>query len=51
MVGKLEERVSLKKLPPIDENIFYKINLYGTRKESEGSYILYNGNTLWLMNK
>lgn len=46
MVGKLEKRVPLKKLPPIDGNTSYKINLYGTRKESEGSYILYNGNTL-----
>jgi len=46
MVGKLDERAPLKKLPSIDENISYKINLYGTRKESEESYILYNGNTL-----
>ena len=46
MVGKLDEMAPLKKLPPINENISYKINLYGTRKESEESYILYNGNTL-----
>lgn len=46
MVGKLEERVPLKKLSPIEEEINYKINLYGIRKESKGNYILYNGSTL-----
>jgi len=46
MVRKLEESVPLKKLPSINENILYKINLYGTRKESNNSYILYNGGTL-----
>jgi len=46
MIKKLTKKTPLKKLPSIDKNTFYKINLYGTRKESEDSYILYNGGTL-----
>lgn len=46
MIKKLTKKTPLKKLPSIDKNTLYKINLYGTRKESEDSYILYNGGTL-----
>ncbi len=46
MVGILNEKMPLKKLPPIEEDRLYKVNLYGTRKEDEGKYILYNGKTL-----
>jgi len=46
MVGKLEEKVQLKKLPQIDDEKNYQINLYGTRKEGEDRYILYNDGTL-----
>jgi len=46
MVAILEEKSELKKLPTIDKNISYRVNLYGTRKEGEDRYILYNGGTL-----
>lgn len=46
MVGKLEEKAQLKKLPQIDGERNYQINLYGTRREGEDKYILYNGGTL-----
>ncbi len=46
MVGKLEKMVVTEILPSVDENINYKVNLYGTRKEKEEEYLLYNGGTL-----
>ena len=46
MVGILSRKMPLKKLPPIEKDVLYKINLYGTRKEDEGKYVLYNGRTL-----
>jgi len=46
MIGRLDEAAQLKKLPLIKEDVNYKINLYGTREEGEGRYILYNGGTL-----
>jgi len=46
MTGILKEKATLKKLPQIGRDIRYKINLYGTRRESEGKYVLYNGRSL-----
>ena len=46
MVEVLKEKTPLKKLPSIKKDIRYNVNLYGTRKEDEGRYILYNGKTL-----
>ncbi len=50
MVEILKQKTPLKKLPSMDKDIRYRVNLYGTRKEEEGKYILYNGKTL-LVNK
>ncbi|NMB66498.1 hypothetical protein GYA25_00340 [Candidatus Woesearchaeota archaeon] len=36
----------IKKLPQIDANKNYSVNLYGTRREGKDKYILYNGGTL-----
>lgn len=46
MVGKLEKTVAVDVSFSIDKNIDYKVNLYGTRKENENEYLLYNGGTL-----
>jgi len=46
MIGKLENKVFSQKLENIDSNINYQVNSYITRKESEDSYLLYNGDTL-----
>lgn len=50
MVGKLNKKVQSRRLSQIDADTTYKINFYRTRKESEDSYVLYNGDTL-LVNK
>ena len=46
MAGKLGVKSVLPELPTIEQDTRYRVNLYGTRKEGDGTYILYNGRTL-----